>query len=75
MKRKKNGNHYNNGFRKINVSSYHFSQKVKELSVNMVFLKLQFIHGLKKFTPLDFDNGSSVTPDDYTKTQWEMKYR
>ena len=31
------------------------------------------MHGLKKFTPVELDGGSSITPDDYAKLQQQMR--
>lgn len=72
MKHKNNGNRYNDDFRKMVVDLYHSGQKVKDLSSEYGVSEVTIYAWIKKFTPMELEDGSSITPDDYTKLQKQM---
>ena len=63
MKHKNNGNRYNDDFRKMIVDLYHSSQKVKDLNSEYDVSEVTIYSWIKKFTPVDLDDNSSITPD------------
>jgi len=73
MKHKRNGNRYNDDFRKMVVDLYHSGQNVKDLSSEYGVSEVTIYAWIKKFTPVELDDGSSITPDDYTKLQQQMQ--
>ena len=72
MKHKNNGNRYNDDFRKMVVYLYHSGQKVKDLSSEYGVSEVTIYAWIKKFTPVELEDGSSITPDDYAKIQKQM---
>jgi len=72
MKHKNNGNRYNDDFRKMVVDLYHSGQKVKDLSSEYGVSEVTIYAWIKKFTPVELEDGSSITPDDYAKIQKQM---
>lgn len=72
MKHKNNGNRYNDDFRKMVVDLYHSGQKVKDLSSEYGVSEVTIYAWIKKFTPMELEDGSSITPDDYAKLQKQM---
>jgi len=59
MKHRKNGNRYNDDFRKMIVDLYHSGQKVKDLSSEYGVSEVTIYSWIKKYTPVDLDDGSS----------------
>jgi len=72
MKHKRNVNRYNGDFRKMIVDLYHSGQKVKDLSSEYGVADVIIYAWIKKFTPIELDDGSSIIPDDYAKLQKKM---
>src|SRR5690625_2946103 len=73
MNHNKNVNCYNDNFRKMMVEFYHSSQKVKDLSSKYGVSDVTIYSWIKKFTPVELDDGSSITPDEYAKLQKQMR--
>jgi len=72
MKQKKNGKRYNNDFRKMVVELYHSGQSVRDLSSEYGVSEVTIYAWIKKFSPVELEDGSSVTPEDYAKLQKQM---
>jgi len=72
MTNHKNGKRYNDDFRKMVVDLYHSGQKVKDLSSEYGVSEVTIYAWIKKFTPMELEDGSSITPDDYAKLQKQM---
>ena len=72
MTNHKNGKRYNDDFRKMVVDLYHSGQKVKDLSSEYGVSEVTIYTWIKKFTPMELEDGSSITPDDYAKLQKQM---
>lgn len=72
MKHKNNGKRYNDDFRKIVVELYQSGSSAKDLSSEYGVSEVTIYAWNKKFTPMNLDDGSSVTPDDYVKLKKEM---
>ncbi len=71
-KHKNNGNRYSDDFRKMVVDLYHSGQKVKDLSNEYGVSEVTIYAWIKKFTPMELEDGTSITPDDYAKIQKQM---
>ena len=63
---------FNDDFRKMVVELYHSGQAVRDLSSEYGVSEVTIYTWIKKFTPMDLEDGSSVTPDDYAKLQKQM---
>jgi len=72
MKDNNNGKRYNDDFRKIVVDLYHSGQSVRNLSGEYGVSEVTIYAWIKKLTPLDLEDGSSITPDDYANSQKQM---
>ncbi len=72
VKHKNNGKRYNDDFRKIVVDLYNSGQTVRNLSSEYGVSEVTIYAWIKKFTPMDLEDGSSITPDDYAKLQKQM---
>src|SRR5690625_3931758 len=73
MKNKKHGKRYNDDFRKMVVELYHSGQSVRDLSGEYDVSEVTIYDWIKKFSPVELDDGSSITPDDYAKLQQQMQ--
>jgi len=69
MKHKNNGIRYNDDFRKMVVVLYHSGQSVKNLSNEYGVSEVTIYAWIKRFSPMDLEDGSSITPDDYANLQ------
>ena len=67
-----NGKRYNDDFRKMVVELYHSGQSVRDLSSEYGVSEVTIYAWIKKFTPIELEDGSSVTPDDYAKLQKQI---
>jgi len=67
IKHKNNGKRYNDDFRKMIVDLYHLGQSIKNLSSEYGASEVTIYAWIKKFTPMDLEDGSSITSDDYAK--------
>lgn len=72
MKHNNNGKRYNDDFRKMVVDLYHSGQSVRSLSSEYGVSEVTIYAWIKKFTPMDLEDGSSITPDDYANLQKQM---
>ncbi len=72
MKHKNNGKRYNDDFRKMIVDLYDSGQSVTNLSSEYGVSEVTIYAWIKKLTPMDLEDGSSITPDDYAKLQKQM---
>ncbi|MGM8216858.1 IS3 family transposase [Bacillaceae bacterium W0354] len=72
MKHKNNGKRYNDDFRKMVVELYHSGQSVRSLSSEYGVSEVTIYAWIKKFNPVELEDGSSVTPDDYAKLQKQL---
>jgi len=73
MKHKNNGKRYNDDFRKMVVELYHSGHSVRDLSSEYGVSEVSIYAWIKKFSPVELEDGSSVTPDDYAKLQKQMR--
>jgi len=67
-----NEKRYNDDFRKMVVDLYHFGQSIRSLSSEYGVSEVTIYAWIKKFTPMDLEDGSSITPDDYANLQKQM---
>ncbi|KRG11821.1 hypothetical protein ACA29_13685 [Lederbergia galactosidilytica] len=67
MSKKNNGKRYNDDFRKMIVDLYHSGSSVKDLSSEYGISEVSIYAWIKKFSPIELEDGSSVTPDDYSR--------
>ena len=72
MKNKKHGKRYNDDFRKMIVELHNSGQSVKDLSSEYGVSEVTIYNWIKKFNPIELEDGSSITPDDYMKLQKKM---
>src|SRR5699024_9860102 len=72
MTNNKNGKRYNDDFRKMVVDLYHSGQSVRDLSSEYGVSEVTIYAWIKKFSPMELEDGSSITPDDYAKLQKQM---
>jgi len=72
MSNHKSGKRYNENFRKMVVVLYHSGQSVRDLSSAYSVSKVSIYPWIKKLTPMELEDGSSATPDDYAKLQKQM---
>jgi len=72
MKHNNNGKRYNDDFRKMVVDLYHSGQSVRSLSGEYGVSEVTIYAWIKKFKPMDLEDGSSITSDDYTNLQKQM---
>jgi len=72
MKKGNTRKQFNDDFRKMVVELYHSGQAVRDLSSEYGVSEVTIYAWIKKFTPMDLEDGSSVTPDDYAKLQKQM---
>jgi len=54
------------------VDLYHSGQSVINLSSEYGVSEVTIYAWIKKFTPMDLEDGSSITPDDYANLQKQM---
>lgn len=72
MTNHKNGKRYNDDFRKMVVDLYHSGQSVRDLSSEYGVSEVTIYAWIKKLSPVELEDGSSITPDDYAKLQKQM---
>lgn len=68
-----NGTRYNDDFRNMIVDLYHSGQSVKDLSSKYGVSDVTVYKWIKKLTPMDTEDGSTITPDDYAHLQKQMR--
>ena len=67
------GNGYNDDFRQMIVDLYHGGETVKDLSSEYGVSEAAIYTWISKFTPVELENGSTITLDDYTDLQKQMQ--
>lgn len=72
MTNHKNGKRYNDDFRKMIVYLYQSGQSVRDLSSEYGVSDVTIYAWIKKLSPMELEDGSSITPDDYAKLQKQM---
>jgi len=72
MTNHKNGKRYNDDFRKMIVDLYQSGQSVRNLSSEYGVSDVTIYAWIKKLSPMELEDGSSITPDDYAKLQKQM---
>ena len=72
MANHKHGKRYNDDFRKMVVDLYRSGQSVRELSSEYGVSEVTIYAWIKKFNPVELEDGSSITPDDFVKLQKQM---
>jgi len=73
MKNNKNGNRYNDDFRRMIVELYNSGEKVKDLSSEYGIPDATIYTWINRYTPVKFEDGSEITPDDYAQLQKQMQ--
>src|SRR5690625_1123214 len=64
-----NGKRYNDNFRKMVVDLYHSGQSARSVSSEYGVSEVTIYAWVKKITPMDLEDGYSITPDDYANLQ------
>lgn len=59
-------------FRKMVVDLYHSGHAVRDLSSEYGVSEVTIYAWIKKLTPMELEDGSSATPDDYAALQIQM---
>ena len=72
MTNHKNGKRYNDDFRKMVVDLYNSGQSVRDLSSEYGVSEVTIYAWIKKLSPMELEDGASITPDDYAKLQKQM---
>jgi len=54
------------------VDLYHSGQSVKDLSSEYGISEVSIYAWIRELTPMELEDGSSATPDDYAKLQKQM---
>jgi len=73
MENKKHGKPYTDDFRKMIVDLYYSGQRVKDLSGEYGVSEVTIYDWIKKLSPVELEDGTSVTPEDYAKLQKQMR--
>src|SRR5690625_4966326 len=73
MKNRNNSNRYNDDFRRMIVELYNSGETVKDLSSEYGIPDATIYSWINKYTPVEFENGSKITPDDYAQLQKQMQ--
>jgi len=68
----KNGKRYSDDFRKMVVDLYHSGQSVKNLSSEYGVSEVTIYAWIKKLSPVEMEDGSFVTSEDYAELQKQM---
>ncbi|OEH92416.1 transposase [Bacillus solimangrovi] len=72
MGNKNTGKKYNQDFKKMIVDLYRSGSSVKELSVEYGVSEVTIYKWNKKYSPIETEDGSSLTADDIAKMQKQM---
>ncbi|MGM7683796.1 IS3 family transposase [Cytobacillus sp. Hm23] len=73
MGNKNTGKKYNDDFKKMVVDLYCSGSSVKDLSEEYGVSEVTIYKWIKKFSPIETDNGESFTPDDLIKMKKQMQ--
>jgi len=69
----KNSNRYNDDRHRMIVELYNSGEKVKDLSSEYGISNVTIYSWINKYTPTEMEDGSTITPDDYTQLQKQMQ--
>lgn len=72
MTNHKNGKRYSDDFRKMVVDLYNSGQSVRDLSREYGVSDVTIYAWIKKLSPMELEDGSSVTPEDYAELKKQM---
>lgn len=64
---------FNEDFKKIVVDLYRSGSSVKDLGSEYSLPEVTIYKWIKRYSPMDLENGTSVTPDDFTKLQKQIR--
>lgn len=67
MTNHKNGKRFSDDFRNIVVDLYHSGQSVRDLSREYGVSEVTNYAWIKKLRPMELEDGSFVSPEDYVK--------
>src|SRR5699024_427440 len=72
MTNHKNGKRYSDDFRKMVVDLYNSGQSVRDLSREYVVSDVTIYAWIKKLSPMELEDGSSVTQEDYAELKKQI---
>ena len=72
MTNHKNGKRYSGDFRKMVVDLYNSGQSARDLSRGYGVSDIIIFAWIKKLSPMELEDGSSVTPEEYAELQKQM---
>jgi len=64
---------FNEDFKKMVVDLYQSGSLVKDLSSEYGVSEVTIYKWIKRYSPMDLENGTSVTPDDFTKLEKQIR--
>lgn len=64
---------FNENFKKMVVDLYRTGSSVKDLCSEYGVSEVTIYKWIKKLSPMDLEDGTSVTPDDFTKLQKQIR--
>lgn len=64
---------FNEDFKKMVVDLYRSGSLVKDLGSEYGVSEVTIYKWIKRYSPMDLENGTSVTPDDFTKLQKQIR--
>jgi transposase len=67
------GKKFNEDFKKMVVDLYNTGNSVRELSSEYGVSEVTIYKWIKKYSPIHLEDGTSITPDDFTKLQKQIR--
>lgn len=67
------GKNFNEDFKIMVVELYHSGSAVKDLSSEYGVSDVTIYKWIKKYAPVQLEDGSTITPDDYAKLQKQLR--
>ena len=67
------GKKFNEDFKKVVVDLYNTGNSVRELSSEYGVSEVTIYKWIKKYSPIHLEDGTSITPDDFTKLQKQIR--
>jgi transposase len=64
---------FNDDFKRTVVELYHSGTSVKNISSEYGVSEVSIYKWIKRFSPMNLEDGSTVTPDDYAKLQKQLR--
>lgn len=64
---------FNEDFKKMVIDLYHSGSSVKDLSSEYGVSEVTIYKWIKKLSPINLEDGTSITPDDFTKLQKQIR--